>query len=148
MVTLVPAAGVAVVLRCIQNVAPTHGMNSWTFVWSEPTVRGVAPSQSFPTPRTHEFARVVVSVAVGAPVLALADRVAPIAPEPLIPDVSTPLKVTTVIDDVVGCASVAVTATLVSGVGANARQISALPRWTFVRTTSSHVSPAPLTDVA
>src|SRR5688572_4250307 len=117
-------------------------------VWPKPTVRAAAPSQSLPTPKTHELARVVVNVAVGAPLGEFADTVAPIAPDPLTPEVSTPVKLTTSSDDVVFCAIVAVTATLVSAVGANARQISDTPRWTFVRTTSSQVSPAPETLVA
>ena len=147
IVTLVPAAGVAALLRCTQKVAPTHGMYSCTIVCPDPTVRDAEPSQSLPTPNTHELALVVVSVAVGAPVAALADRVAPIAPEPFVPDVSTPVKVTTTIDETVGCAIVAVTPTLVSAAGANARQISVDPRWAFVRATSTHVSPAPVTPV-
>jgi hypothetical protein len=84
-------------------------------------------SQSTPTPKTQELFRVVTSVALGAPGFALADAVAPTAPDPLAPDVSTPLKLTTVMDESTGADSVAVTVTFVSGAGANARQISAVP---------------------
>jgi hypothetical protein len=43
--------------------------------------------------------------------------------------------------------SVAVTDTLLSAAGAKARQISDVPLCTLVRSTSAHVSPAPLTLV-
>ena len=69
------------------------------------------------------------------------------APEPLEPDVSTFLKLMTVIEDAKGCESVAVTAALASGADAKARQISEVPRWAFARATNSHVRPAPLTLV-
>jgi hypothetical protein len=42
---------------------------------------------------------VVTSVALGAPELAPATLIAPIAPAPFAPDVSMPVKLTTVIDD-------------------------------------------------
>jgi len=42
---------------------------------------------------------VVVKLAVGAPPLLFPAPVAPIAPEPFVPEVSTPVKVITVIDD-------------------------------------------------
>ena len=59
----------------------------------EPTVLPIALSKSFPTPNTHEFARVVVKVAEGAPDPALALAVAPIGVVG-----STPVKLTRVID--------------------------------------------------
>src|SRR5262245_30472313 len=96
---------------------------------------------------TQALARVVVSVAVGAPEAAFADETAPIAPDPIVPEVSTPAMLTTVSDAADACASVAVTDTLDSGAAANARQISDTPRCTFVWTTSCHVSPAPLIAV-
>jgi hypothetical protein len=89
--------------------------------------------------------RVVVSVAVGAPVVAFPLLVAPIAPEPLVPDVSVPAKLITVIEDAVLSESVAVTATLLSRTGANARQISEVPACTFVLTTSDQIKLAPAT---
>lgn len=98
------------------------------------------------TPNTHELA-LVASVAVGAPVLAQADVVAPTGPDPFVADVSTPMKLTITIDDTVGWAIVAVALALVSAGGANARQISVPPGWAFVRATSTHVSPAPVTPV-
>src|SRR5438445_1771901 len=94
---------------------------------------------SSPTPKTRVFARVVVSVAVGAPAAALAVAVAPIAPDPLAPVVSTPVKLTTVSDDNTDCENVAVTVALVSAVGAKARQISAVPSCVFVLCTSTQV---------
>jgi hypothetical protein len=65
-----------------------------------PTVRVIALSQSVPTPNTQELFRVVASVAVGVPELLLVAALAPIAPDPLVPEGSTPVKLTTVIDDV------------------------------------------------
>ncbi len=59
----------------------------------------MALSKSFPTPKTQELFRVVISVAVGAPEAALPAPVAPIAPEPLVPDTSTFLKLIKVIDE-------------------------------------------------
>ena len=56
-------------------------------------------SQSLPTPRTHEPFRVVTSVAVGAPCDAFPLATAPIAPEPLVPDGSAPVKPITVMED-------------------------------------------------
>jgi len=90
---------------------------------------------------------VVTRVAVGAPELALALFVAPIAPEPFVPEEFTPVKLTTVIDETTLWESVAVTVTLASVEGANARQISDVPLCTFVRRTSAQVRPAPLTFV-
>jgi hypothetical protein len=68
-------------------------------VWFAPRVRATARSQSVPTPKIHEPVRVVTREVVGAPVPALAPAVAPIAPDPFVPDESAPLIVTTVIDD-------------------------------------------------
>jgi hypothetical protein len=49
------------------------------------------------------------------------------APDPFVPVVSVPVKLTTVIDDKTDCENAAVTVTLVSAVVAKARQISAVP---------------------
>jgi len=65
---------------------------------------------------------VVVRLAEGAPAAALAVAVAPIAPEPLVPVVSTPVKLTTVIDDKTDCENVAVTVTLSALSARKARQ--------------------------
>src|ERR1700730_3978777 len=105
----------------------------------------MALSQSLPTPNTQELFRVVTRLAVGAPLAPLPVPVAPTAPAPFTPDVSTPVKVTTVIDAGWLLDRAAVTDTLVSEVDANARQISALPLCTLVRRTSVQVSPAPVT---
>lgn len=107
----------------------------------------MALSKSFPTPNIHELFRVVIRVAEGAPDVALALPTAPIAPEPLIPDVSTPLKLMTVIEDDTLCDSVAVTVAPLNGAGAKARQISDPPLCTFVLTTRTQVKPAPETFV-
>src|SRR5262245_31562786 len=93
---------------------------------------------------THELLRVVVTDAVGAPLGELNWLVAPIAPDPLVPEVSAPVNVKMVSDETAGCESVAVTETLVNGVVANARQTSLLPSCTLVRTTNCHVSPPPV----
>src|SRR4051812_22767298 len=95
-----------------------------TIVWFAPTVRAVALSKSLPTPNTSELLRVVASVAVGGPPAEFADAVAPMAPDPFVPVVSTFLKLTTVIDPAVDWDIVAVTVTPVSVAGAKARQIS------------------------
>ena len=102
---------------------------------------------SSPTPNTTEFARVVVSVAEGAPEAAFAVAVAPIAPDPFVPVVSTPVKLTTVIDDCTVCENVAVTVTLLSTAGAKARQISAVPCCVFVLCTNTQVRLAPETPL-
>jgi hypothetical protein len=99
------------------------------------------------TPNTQELLRVVTTAAVGAPGFAFPLPVAPIAPDPFVPDVSTPLKLTTVIEAATLWEIVAFTVTLDSFFGAKARQISAVPSCTFVRRTKTHVSPAPLTPV-
>jgi hypothetical protein len=104
-------------------------------------------SQSLPTPKTQPLFRVVTSVAVGAPLALLAAAVAPMAPDPFVPDVSTFAKLTTVIIEETGCESDAVTVTDVSGAAANARQISLVPDCTFARPTRAQGSPAPVTPV-
>jgi hypothetical protein len=73
--------------------------------------------------------------------------VAPIAPEPLVPVVSTPLKLITVSDAGTLCEMVAVTLMFVRTAGANARQISEVPRCAFVLRTSCHVRLPPVTFV-
>src|SRR6185436_13540769 len=145
MVTLVPAAGVNAVVRWTQYVSPTGARYWCTIVWPAPSVRATALSKSLPTPNTQELSRVVTSVAVGAPLERLAAAVAPIAPAPLTPEVSTFAKLTTVSIDETGCESEAVTIAFVSRAGANARQISLVPRCTFVRPTSVQLRPAPVT---
>ncbi len=87
----------------------------------------------------------VTRLALGAPELAFALAVAPVALLPFVPDGSAPRKVTTVIDDATLCDKVAVTLTLVRADGVNARQISAVPSCTFVRRTKVQVNPAPVT---
>ena len=100
-----------------------------------------------PTPNTHELFRVVTSVAVGAPLAALALLVAPIAPDPFVPEVDTPVKLITVIEEITLWDSVAVTVTPLKGAVANALQISDVPLRVLVLTTSAQVSPAPETPV-
>src|SRR5271156_6089349 len=107
----------------------------------------MALSKSFPAPKTQELLRVVVSVAVGAPVFALAPFVAPIAPEPFVPVISTPVKLNTVIADTTLCERVAVTLAFVNEDGATARHTSAVPLCAFVRSTSAQVNPPPDTPV-
>jgi hypothetical protein len=87
----------------------------------------------------------VIRLAVGAPDAALPVPVAPMAPEPLVPDVFTPLKLTTVIDDWTLSESVAPTVTLLNVEVANARHISAVPRWVLVLIARTQVKPAPVT---
>jgi hypothetical protein len=69
------------------------------------------------------------------------------APDPFVPEVSTPVKLMTVNREETFCESVALTVTLVNGEGANARQISDVPCCTLVLRTSTHVNPAPVTLV-
>ena len=98
---------------------------------------------STPTPITNELLRVVTKEALGAPVDAFPVPTAPMAPEPFVPEVSTPAKLMTVIEDVTFCERVAVTDTVLSGIGAKARQISAVPFCVRVLLTSTQVRPAP-----
>lgn len=107
----------------------------------------MALSKSLPTPKTQELLRVVTSVAVGAPEEALVLFVAPMAPEPPVPVVSAPVKVTTVSDETTLCESAAVTVMLLSVDGAKARQISDVPLCLLERRTSVHVKPPPVTLV-
>src|SRR5258708_23094703 len=110
-------------------------------------VRATLAVGSSPTAKATELARVVVSVAVGAPVAALAVTAAPIAAEPLVPEVSAPVKLTTVMDDNTDCEKVAVIVTLVRAAVAKARQISAVPSCVLVRCTRTHVRLPPATPV-
>ncbi len=110
-------------------------------------VRATLAVGSSPTAKTTELARVVVSVAVGAPVAPLAETVAPMAPEPFVPEVSAPVKLTTVMDDNTDCEKVAVTVTLVRAAVAKARQISDVPGCVLVRCTRTQVRPPPATPV-
>ena len=125
-VAAVPA-GDSVLTICTQKVSPTGARYWWIIVWFEPTVRPMALSQSLPTPITQELPRVVTKEAVGAPEVAFPAPIAPIAPEPLAPDIFTPRKLITVIEETALPPKLAVTVTLVSGAVANARHISAVP---------------------
>lgn len=62
-------------------------------------VRDNALSKSFPTPTVKELFWVVVRLAVGPPPDAWPEPMAPMAPEPLVPEMSIPLKLITVMDD-------------------------------------------------
>ena len=75
----------------------------------------MALSKSLPTPTTKEPPRLVTSVAVGAPGLAFPVPIAPMAPKPFVPEVSTPVKLITVIEETTRCDSVAVTVTALKG---------------------------------
>jgi len=88
---------------------------------------------------------VVISVAVGAPDPAFALAVAPMAPEPLVPEVSTPVKVRIVIDAATLWDKLALTVARERVDGANARHISAVPNCAFVRCTRAQLRPAPVT---
>ena len=102
-------------------------------------------SKSLPTPTTSEPLRVVTSVAEGAPAVAFPVPVAPMAPEPPVPDVSTPVKLITVIDEATLWESVAVAVALFNTDGARVRQTSDVPRCTLVLRTSTQVRPPPVT---
>jgi len=90
---------------------------------------------------------VVVSVAEGGPEFAFPLPVAPMAPDPFVPEVSIPVKLITVMEAATFCESVAVTRTLLSPDTANARQISLVPLCTLVLTTKDQVRPPPETPV-
>src|SRR5579864_1752714 len=109
MVTLVPAVTVGALCPCTQYVLPDDARYWCVIFWLAPIVREVARSQSLPTPKTHELCRVVTSAAAGAPGFAFPLPVAPTAPEPFVPDASTPLKLMTVIDAAMLCDVVALT---------------------------------------
>src|SRR5258708_10521542 len=85
----------------------------------------------------------VTSDADGAPEPALRLPVAPIAPEPLVPEVFTPAKLITVREELTLCDSVAVTVTLPRDVGAKARHISAVPLFPLARPSRAHMRPPP-----
>jgi hypothetical protein len=87
----------------------------------------------------------VTSVAVGAPELAFPLPTAPIAPNPFVPDVFTPVKLMTVMEEATRWVSVAVTVTFVKGEAENARQISDVPNCALVLWTRAQVNPAPVT---
>jgi hypothetical protein len=89
----------------------------------------------------------VTNEADGAPIAALAPPVAPMAPDPFVPDGSAPVKVTTVIDDTMLRDRLAVTVTLLKTDGAKVRQISASPGCPLVRFTRAQVKPPPVTLV-
>jgi hypothetical protein len=72
---------------------------------------------------------------------------APIAPEPFVPEVSTPVKLTMVSEAATERDNVAVTVAFVSVAGAKARQISDVPAWALARLTSAQTSPPPATAV-
>ena len=114
-------------------------------VWFAPRVRATARSQSVPTPKTQELSLVLTNDAVGAPDTALALAVAPIAPDPFVPEESTPLNAATVMEDATLCARPAVTIAFFNGAVAKARQISASPGCPFARVTSTQARPAPFT---
>jgi hypothetical protein len=107
----------------------------------------MALSKSAPTPRTRELFPVVTSDAVGAPPATLLLAVAPIAPEPFVPEVFTPMKLITVMEETTLWDSVAVRLTLLRGLGAKARQISAVPLCPLALTTSVQARPPPETAV-
>jgi hypothetical protein len=127
MVTVVPVEAVGAFCRCTQYVSPTDARYWFTIAWLAPMVRCTALSQSVPTPNIQELFRVVTSDAVGAPGFEFPLPVAPIAPEPFVPDVSTPVKLTTVMEAATLCDRFATTVTFESLAGASARQISAVP---------------------
>jgi hypothetical protein len=89
----------------------------------------------------------ITSVALGAPVAALPLPVAPMAPEPFVPVVSTPVKLITVIEESTARDNVAVTDAPPRGADAKARQISAVPHRAFVLLTRTQVRPPPVTLV-
>jgi hypothetical protein len=95
---------------------------------------------------TQEFLPVAINDAAGAPRPAPLP-VAPIAPDPFVPELLTPVKVTTVIDEAAEMAKLAETETFESADGANARQISLVPRSVLILTTKTQVNPAPVTPV-
>ena len=86
----------------------------------------------------------MTKVAVGDPVVAFALVIAPIAPEPFVPDVFMPEKDITVIEDDTLCDRLAATLIPLLVVGEKARQISDAPLCTLVRDTSVHTNPPPV----
>ena len=76
---------------------------------------------------------------------ALPDPIAPMAPDPFVPVVSTPVNDITVRDETTLCERLAVTVMLLRGVDAKARQISESPLWAFVRPTNAQFNPPPVT---
>lgn len=79
---------------------------------------------------------------VGPPDEALLVPVAPMAPDPFVPDVSTPIKLISVMDTSAS-GTLAVTEMLVKGELEKERQISAVPVCPLVLLTRVHVRPPP-----
>jgi hypothetical protein len=100
MDTVVPATGIGLVCIWTQYVSPVGARYWCSSVCPVPTVLATALSKSFPTPRTHELFTIVTSDAAGAPVAALLLPTAPIAPDPFVPEMFTPAKLMTVIDEI------------------------------------------------
>jgi hypothetical protein len=88
---------------------------------------------------------VLTSDAVGAPEAALLLPTAPIAPDPFVPEVFTPAKLMTVIDEITLCDRVPATVRPLRDAPAKARQISEDPLCPLVRWTRTHVNPPPET---
>jgi hypothetical protein len=100
-----------------------------------------------PTPITQELALLVSREAAGAPGFAFPEPMAPMAPEPLVPVVLTPVKLITVMEALTLCDSVAVAVVALSLAEANVRQISAVPLWVLVLLTRTQVKPPPVTPL-
>ena len=90
------AAGAAALVVITANTEP-QDVQDWLF---PPTLHAAAAREQAPKAVAEQPALVAAPVvdAVGAPVDPDAEATAPTAPEPFVPDVSTPVKVTTVID--------------------------------------------------
>ena len=80
-VTRLPAAPVAALEYCDQNVSPVAVSTYWwSIVWLGPSVRAAALSQSLPAAYTSDASPVVLSETLGAPLAAppVADAPMPI----------------------------------------------------------------------
>jgi hypothetical protein len=96
IVTVIPERRGAV-LPLDPVVSPTVARTGAT-LWLVPGVRAIAQSKSLATPNTPNCP-VVTNEPGGAPDAPFALRVAPMAPEPLVPELSTPVKDMRVMED-------------------------------------------------
>ena len=109
---LLPTGSGVKLLDIWTQKVPPLGSKYWcTRICPVPAVRKAALLESFPTPTTNEFGRVVNKFAEGVPLDPLPPPIAPIAPEPSAPEGSTPAKDITTIEEVTAADRVAFTDT-------------------------------------
>lgn len=132
-----PEVAIELVICCVQSVSGNEFIAWAKIVWPVPGTCATAPVGSSPTPKINELARVVTSVAEGAPVEEFPDPTAPIAADPFVPDVSTPRTLMIVVRESLNANGFAVICKSGRIPLEKVRQISVDPCWVFVRCTNS-----------